>query len=303
LKSITHGQKQCPQCEAWINSKNMKKHLEKVHGGDILKCPHCDVMVGSKNLDKHLLKVHNENVRIQNNRLSEQKGDYSYKKIFKFAAIIFVLFLLVSVPLIYFTVLKDNRSEEDSGYIVHNTVNNNKKKAPDFTVQTASGSTLSLNSLSQKVVILHFLQVLSDCHGKYFYKSDDRTPYDSSLKAYVDLDTIITINQFEQLRSIKNRYSSSSLEIISVIIPPGCCGDPLKFSQDFKDKFDITWNICSDSLQFDIWYKYTDYLPGDANRVLTRDPTVFVLDKDQNIVSVTGYIDADTLSGKIDPLL
>jgi uncharacterized C2H2 Zn-finger protein len=280
----------------------MKNHLEKVHGGDMLKCPHCEVMVSSKNLDKHLLKVHDENVRFKKEYSTENKGDYSFKKIFKFIAIVSVIFLLISIPVIYFTVLKENGYEEDSGYIVHNTINN-KKKAPDFTVQTASGSTLSLNSLSQKVVILHFLQVLSDCHGKYFYKSDDRTPYDPSLKAYVDLDTIITINQFEQLRSIKNRYSSSSLEIISVIIPPGCCGDPLKFSQDFKDKFDITWNICSDSLQFDIWYKYTDYLPGDSNRVLTRDPTVLVLDKGQNIVSVTGYIDADTLSGKIDPLL
>jgi len=146
------------------------------------------------------------------------------------------------------------------------------------------------------------MQVISDCKGTYFYKSDDRAGYDASMSGYVSLTQIKTIYQFEELKTVYANYPSGNVAIISIIVPPGCCGDPLKFSQDFKNNYNLGWNVASDTLQYDIWYKYLKYLPSASN-VFTRDPTILILDKQQHVVHDSGFMDAAAISSKIAPLL
>jgi len=174
---------------------------------------------------------------------------------------------------------------------------NNTMTAPDFTLQDATGKTISLHDFKDKVVILQFMQILSDCHGGYFYKSDDRAPYDATLSGLVKLTNIEKIYQFEELKKIYNKYSDNVV-IITIVIPPGCCGDPLKFSQDIKTNYSLGWYVASDNKQYDTWYQYTDLLPYDSNHVLTTDPTILVIAKnDQHVVYNSGYTDAATLGG------
>ena len=213
------------------------------------------------------------------------------------------IFFIIIVAIIvgYFSFKSDGQSNEGGGIIgeIFSSQNpaGNTMAAPDFTLQDATGTNISLQDFKGKVVILHFMQILSDCHGGYFYKSDDRTQYDPSLSEYVSLTEIETIHQFEELKKIYNKYSSDDVVIISVVIPPGCCGDPLKFSKDMKNDYNLGWYVASDTMQYDTWYQYMDYLPYDSNHVLTNDPAILVLDKNQHVVYNSSYTDAATLGG------
>ena len=185
-----------------------------------------------------------------------------------------------------------------------NTVNpggaDTRKSAPDFSLGDASGTTISLQGHRGKVVVLHFLQVLSNCQGTYYYKSDDRAGYDPALGGYISLTDIGTIHQFEELRTIYNSFPADKVELFSIIVPPSCCGDPFQFSQDFKNNYTLTWHVASDTLQYDTWYKYMDYLPSDSNKVFTRDPTILVLDREMKVAYDSGYSDSATLSSRIN---
>jgi len=228
------------------------------------------------------------------------------KKSTLYFGVSFIILALIFAGYVY---LENNRQANEGGSLgagiigeaeVFSSQNHadNTMTAPDFTLQDATGTEISLQGFKGKVVILQFMQILSDCHGGYFYKSDDRTQYDPSLSEYVSLTEIETIHQFEELKKIYNTYSSDDVTIITVVIPPGCCGDPLKFSQDIKNDYTLGWYVASDTMQYDTWYKYMDLLPYDSNHVLTTDPTIIVLDKnDQHVVYNSGYTDAATLGG------
>jgi hypothetical protein len=286
---------ECPECGASVKSKNISWHLAKIH---------------SKITAEYTQKIEEENKKIEEkkDRLSRRtvKTNYINKKRKKSTlsfGVLFIIIALIFAGYIYFgnngLSKKGMGIEEMKGIIGEAATQNpvgNKTIAPNFSLTDATGKTISLQDFKDKVVILQFMQILSDCHGGYFYKSDDRTPYDATLKGYVKLPTIETIHQFEELKKIYNTYSDNVV-IITIVIPPGCCGDPLKFSQDMKTNYSLGWYVASDTKQYDTWYKYMDLLPYDSNHILTSDPTILVLDKNQYVVYNSGYTDAATLGG------
>ena len=298
-----------------MSNKNDDKFIE---------CPECGAAVKSNHISTHLARIHSKITEDYTKKIEEQNKNtekkdrrsrktvntnyikYKRKKSIMYFGALFIIIALIFAGYFYFAnndqPKKGIEIEEKNGIIGEAASSQNpigdKKIAPNFSLTDATGKTISLQSFKGKVVILHFMQILSDCHGGYFYKTDDRAPYDSSLTGFVALTGIKTIHQFDELKKIYNKYSSDDVVIISVIIPPGCCGDPLQFSKDIKNQFDVDWYVASDNKQYDTWYKFTDFLPYDKNHVLTTDPTILVLDKnDQYVVYNSGYTDAATLSG------
>jgi len=303
-----------------MGEKIIKKSPIK-NDDEFIECPECGASVKSKNISSHLAKIHfkitedykkitEKNKKIEKkDRISRRtvKTNYINKKRKKSILYFGALFIIIAVIIAgYFYFENYGQSKEGleikeiKGIIGEAASQNpagNKKTAPDFTLQDATGTNISLHNFKGKVVILHFMQILTDCHGTYFYKSDDKAPYNSAYNGYVSLTSITTVNQFEELRNVYNNYSTNDVAIISIIIPPGCCGDPLKFSKDIKNQFNLEWYVASDTMKYDTWYNYLDYLPYDSKQTLTRDPTILVLDKDQHIVYESGYTNTVSLCG------
>jgi len=281
--------------------------------GNWVICPECKIKLKQSHIKTHMQNVHNKifdessETLIQATMPKKRKNQRPIKKSKSKMTIGIILIIIALICAGYFYFGNNGRPEkgtgiEEAGGIIGEAAYQNpvgdKTIAPNFSFTDATGKTMSLQDFKGKVVILQFMQILSDCHGGYFYKIDDRAPYDSSKKNYVKLTGITTIHQFDELKKIYNNYSSDDVAIITVIIPPGCCGDPLKFSQDIKNQFDLDWYVSSDNKQYDTWYKYTEFLPYDTNHVLTSDPAILVLDKnDQYVVYHSGYTDAATLGG------
>lgn len=306
-------------------SRAKKPKKDNAEAMNRIKCPECGARVKSKNYSSHLKRVHSisESVKTKNLRIANKFDEFDDRTSRKDDFILVSILIIIIGAIIggYFIYDKYLKVVDYAGQLPINPNNqpsitptdneetpsqnpaDNKKDAPDFSLQDANGITISLHDFKNKVVVLHFMQVLSDCQGSYFYKSDDRAEYDPSLSGYVSLTEIETIYQFEELKTISNNYSNSNIVIISIIVPPGCCGDPIKFSQDFKNNYTLGWYVASDTMQYDTWYKYIDYLPSDSNRVFMRDPTILVIDKEQHVVYDSGYTDATTLTSKLNPLL
>ena len=286
----------CPECGATLKSINVITHLNRSHPGmpdterqEIIKKYHTEATVGKPGASPKKMARTGYMSRSRKNDVI-----FVCALISILAAILGGYFYYIESTRVNYEDVSDNPPNPNS--------TDTLAEAPDFSIREASGATMSLRYFQNNVVVLHFLQILSDCQGTYFYKSDDRAGYDSSMSGYINLSKIDTIHQFEELKTVSANYRSNNVAIISIIVPPGCCGDPLKFSQDFKNNYNLGWNVASDTLQYDIWYKYLKYLPSASN-VFTRDPTILILDKEQHVVYDSGFMYAEAISSKINPLL
>ena len=286
----------CPKCGATLKSFNVLSHLNRSHPGmpdterqEIIKKYHTEGTGGKLGVSPK---------RMARTRYMSR----SRKNDIIFVSVLVSILASILGGYLYYEQSTQVNYEDVSDNPANPNSTDTLTVAPDFSIREASGTTMSLRYFQNNVVVLHFLQILSDCHGTYFYKSDDRTGYDSSMSGYINLSMIGTIYQFEELKTVYTSFKSNNVVIISIIVPPGCCGDPLKFSQDFKNNYNLGWNVASDTLQYDIWYKYLKYLPSASN-VFTRDPTILILDKEQHVVHDSGFMDAAAISSKINLLL
>lgn len=175
-----------------VNSttKNGGKNLSKKNDDTVIECPECGASVKSKNISSHLAKIHSKITEEYTKKIEEKnkniekkvklpkrsvKTNYINRKRKKSTlsfGVLFIVIALIFAGYIYFgnngTSKKGMGTEEMKGIIGETAAQNSAgKTAPDFTLQDATGTSISLHDFKGKVVILHFMQILSNCHGTY----------------------------------------------------------------------------------------------------------------------------------------
>jgi cytochrome c biogenesis protein CcdA len=191
-------------------------------------------------------------------------------------------------------------TDNPNGDVTNPSPDDSRVFAPLLSMQESSGVSFSISAFKESVVVLQFMQIQSDCSGNYFYKG-------------TLLQNVQSVPQFDSFKgscanicpegNCDNKAITHRTVFITAIIPPGCCGDPLSFSKQFKTQFNMNWFVASDTLEYTATKSYMSYLKFGSNSALSPDPTLIFIDKQQRIESVSGYMDSSTLNVKINSLL
>lgn len=150
-------------------------------------------------------------------------------------------------------------------FVIPTRAQQSENIAPDFTSNDINGTAFSLHDFNGSVVVLYFMKI--DANGE-----------------------INTTNK-QQLTDLRMVWENTTgnLNIITIASAANASTNLTRF----RDSYGITWWFAVDSQVYELYSNYTS---------AWGDPTILLLSRDLSIFEGYSYIDAQTLSMKIEIL-
>ncbi|MBU2564798.1 MAG: cytochrome c biogenesis protein [Candidatus Thermoplasmatota archaeon] len=150
-------------------------------------------------------------------------------------------------------------------FVTPTSAQQSENNAPDFTTTDLNGTAFSLHDFSGDVVVLHFMKI--------------------------DEDGEINTTNKQQITDLKTVWETTTgnLSIITIVSAANASTNITQF----RDSHSITWWFTVDNQVYELYSNFTQ---------AWGDPTILLLDRNLNIFEGYSYIDAQTLSMKIEIL-